>query len=422
MLNAGTLRSYVEGLQRLERHPGIRRLAGAPQEGRQAHPQLFKADVGLLLEGDELLQDEVFGPATVVVEAADEEQLARALDNLHGQLTATLIGEAEDLAAFAGLVPLLEGKAGRLLFNGYPTGVEVCDAMVHGGPYPATSDARGTSVGTLAIERFLRPLCYQDYPDSLLPDALKNANPLGLLRLVDGGARARPWIEHAWKPGWRITPLALSALRSRPRCATLSGRPLALRSLQQRQQLPVQRLGNRHAVPGAAFARFEASLRGQARALFDDAFEQRLGARQVLLRRGAEHAPRIDGDQQFATVGRRTAALVVGQRLGTGQVADQRTGEQFDHRRQGRALVPAESKHGASQRGAGIGGRLALLVHPQPSGIGLPARSCNWISPRATALVAKSKTNGGPSGRGQPKAIGLVPKIGLRPPAGATQA
>ena len=86
----------------------------------------------------------------------------------------------------AGLVPLLERKAGRLLFNGYPTGVEVCDAMVHGGPYPATSDARGTSVGTLAIERCLRPLCYQDYPDSLLPDALKNANPLGLLRLVDG--------------------------------------------------------------------------------------------------------------------------------------------------------------------------------------------------------------------------------------------
>ena len=101
-------------------------------------------------------------------------------------MTATLIGEADDLAAFAGLVPQLEGKAGRLLFNGYPTGVEVCDAMVHGGPYPATSDARGTSVGTLAIERFLRPLCYQDYPDSLLPDALKNANPLGLLRLVDG--------------------------------------------------------------------------------------------------------------------------------------------------------------------------------------------------------------------------------------------
>ena len=81
---------------------------------------------------------------------------------------------------------LLEEKVGRILVNGYPTGVEVCDAMVHGGPYPATSDARGTSVGTLAIDRFLRPVCYQNYPDSLLPDALKNANPLGIQRLVDG--------------------------------------------------------------------------------------------------------------------------------------------------------------------------------------------------------------------------------------------
>ncbi len=144
------------------------------------------------------------------------------------------------------------------------------------------------------------------------------------------------------------------AVRSAPRLALTPATPAA----------PGATPRESYTVPGAAFARFEASLRGQARALFDDAFEQRLGARQVLLRRGAEHAPRIDGDQQFATVGRRTAALVVGQRLGTGQVADQRTGEQFDHRRQGRALVPAESEHGASQRGAGIGGRLALLVHP----------------------------------------------------------
>jgi NADP-dependent aldehyde dehydrogenase len=92
------------------------------------------------------------------------------------------------LQAFAHLVPLLEHKAGRLLVNSYPTGVEVCDAMVHGGPYPATSDARGTSVGTLAINRFMRPICFQNYPDSLLPDALKDANPLGISRLVDGAA------------------------------------------------------------------------------------------------------------------------------------------------------------------------------------------------------------------------------------------
>lgn len=186
MLNAGTLRSYAQGVQRLHQHPGVRHLAGADQAGDQAQAQLFQADVSLLLDGDALLQEEVFGPATVAVAVADEAELRRALQALHGQLTATLIAEPQDLQRFAALVPLLQRKAGRLLVNGYSTGVEVCDAMVHGGPYPATSDARGTSVGTLAIDRFLRPVCYQDYPDALLPDALKNANPLGLQRLVDG--------------------------------------------------------------------------------------------------------------------------------------------------------------------------------------------------------------------------------------------
>ncbi|EJT83197.1 aldehyde dehydrogenase family protein [Pseudomonas putida S11] len=133
-----------------------------------------------------LLQEEVFGPTTVAVEVQDNDQLRAALLGLRGQLTATLIGEPEDLQAFAWLVPLLEEKVGRILVNGYPTGVEVCDAMVHGGPYPATSDARGTSVGTLAIDRFLRPVCYQNYPQALLPEALRDGNPLGLRRLVNG--------------------------------------------------------------------------------------------------------------------------------------------------------------------------------------------------------------------------------------------
>ncbi|QEY75377.1 aldehyde dehydrogenase (NADP(+)) [Pseudomonas denitrificans (nom. rej.)] len=186
MLNAGTLKSYEKGIARLLTHPAIRHLAGQPQEGKQAQPQLFQARAELLLAGEELLQEEVFGPTTIVVEVADEAELRRALDGLHGQLTITLIAEANDLSHFAALVPVLERKAGRLLINGYPTGVEVCDAMVHGGPYPATSDARGTSVGSLAIDRFLRPVCYQNYPDALLPDALKNANPLGIARLVDG--------------------------------------------------------------------------------------------------------------------------------------------------------------------------------------------------------------------------------------------
>ncbi|WP_136478190.1 aldehyde dehydrogenase (NADP(+)) [Pseudomonas sp. DG56-2] len=192
MLNAAGLRSYSKGLEHLHAHAGISHLAGQPQEGNQAHAQLFKADVALLLEGDELLQEEVFGPTTIVVEARDDAELKAALQGLRGQLTATLIGEPGDLQDYQWLVPLLEQKVGRILVNGYPTGVEVCDAMVHGGPYPATSDARGTSVGTLAIDRFLRPVCYQNYPEALLPDALRNSNPLGLKRLVNGEWSADP--------------------------------------------------------------------------------------------------------------------------------------------------------------------------------------------------------------------------------------
>ena len=186
MLNAGTLSSYGKGLEKLLAHPGIQHLAGSTQAGNQAQPQLFKADASLLIDGDEVLQEEVFGPTTVIVEVADKAQLSAALHGLHGQLTATIIGEPADFERFPELTPLLEQKVGRILLNGYPTGVEVCDAMVHGGPYPATSDARGTSVGTLAIDRFLRPVCYQNVPDALLPDALKDANPLGIQRLVDG--------------------------------------------------------------------------------------------------------------------------------------------------------------------------------------------------------------------------------------------
>ncbi|MBC7211972.1 MAG: aldehyde dehydrogenase (NADP(+)), partial [Pseudomonas sp.] len=106
--------------------------------------------------------------------------------HLEGQLTATLHLDAADLDCALQLLPTLERKAGRILINGWPTGVEVCDAMVHGGPFPATSDTRGTSVGTAAILRFLRPVCYQDFPDALLPTALQQGNPLHLRRLLDG--------------------------------------------------------------------------------------------------------------------------------------------------------------------------------------------------------------------------------------------
>ncbi|PIJ50884.1 aldehyde dehydrogenase (NADP(+)) [Erwinia sp. OLTSP20] len=186
MLNRDVLRSYEKGLNHLHLHAGLTHLAGKLQQGSQAYPQLFKASARMLVSGDPLLQEEVFGPVTIAVEVEDQYELEQALSGLRGQLTASLLADGEDLQQFANLVPLLEQKVGRLLLNSYPTGVEVSDAMVHGGPYPATSDVRGTSVGTLAIDRFLRPICYQDYPQSLLPDSLKDANPWQLRRLVNG--------------------------------------------------------------------------------------------------------------------------------------------------------------------------------------------------------------------------------------------
>jgi len=189
LLNSAGFNTYCNGVQRLSQLPGVTAVAtgGASNaDGKQAVSQLFKADASLLFSKDAPLEEEVFGPSTVVVELESREQLIDFARNMQGQLTATLQAQPEDLHAHQDLIALLEQKAGRLLVNGFPTGVEVCDAMVHGGPYPATSDSRGTSVGTLAIDRFLRPICYQNYPDELLPAALQNANPLGLLRLVDG--------------------------------------------------------------------------------------------------------------------------------------------------------------------------------------------------------------------------------------------
>ncbi len=186
MLNPGIFANFNAAVERASGHAGIRILASAQGDARQAAPQLLIADASLLFDPGRPLEEEIFGPATVVVEVDDADHLSRFASAMHGQLTATLIASTDDLRAHRTLIERLEEKAGRLLVNGYPTGVEVSDAIVHGGPWPATSDARGTSVGTLAIDRFLRPVCYQNYPDELLPQALQNGNPLGLMRLVDG--------------------------------------------------------------------------------------------------------------------------------------------------------------------------------------------------------------------------------------------
>ncbi len=130
------------------------------------------------------LAEELFGPSTLVVVYRD--QLLELVKALEGQLTATIHGSEEDLRTHQDLIRLLETKVGRLVFNGFPTGVEVGHAMVHGGPYPATSDGRYTSVGTRAIYRFARQVCFQDFPNTALPPELKDENPLGIRRMIDG--------------------------------------------------------------------------------------------------------------------------------------------------------------------------------------------------------------------------------------------
>jgi acyl-CoA reductase-like NAD-dependent aldehyde dehydrogenase len=138
----------------------------------------------------------VFGPCSLLVRCDDEAQLCRVLAALEGQLTATLHIEPADHAIAQRLLPLLQRKAGRVLVNAFPTGVEVCDAMVHGGPFPATSDGRSTSVGTAAIERFLRPVCFQNLPDALLPAALQAGNPWAIPRRSGGIPQAPQEAAH----------------------------------------------------------------------------------------------------------------------------------------------------------------------------------------------------------------------------------
>jgi NADP-dependent aldehyde dehydrogenase len=187
MLTPAIHGAYEKGIARLGEHAGVTQVArGAPATGpNRCRAGLFSSDAASFL-ADPLLQEEIFGAAALVVRCRDAAELHSIAAALEGQLTATLHIGADDIGLARSLLPTLERKAGRILANGWPTGVEVCHAMVHGGPWPATTDARTTSVGTAAIERFLRPVCYQDLPAELLPPSLQEDNPLRLRRLVDG--------------------------------------------------------------------------------------------------------------------------------------------------------------------------------------------------------------------------------------------
>ena len=187
MLTAGIASAYRDGVTRRGGVEGVKHLGvgAATDASNAALPALFATTQSQFLQQPPL-EDETFGPTSLIVTCRDIDEMIELAEHVEGQLTATLQLERDDHELARKLLPVLERKAGRILANGYPTGVEVAHAMVHGGPFPATSDPRSTSVGTLAIERFLRPVCYQDLPAALLPQAIQDENPLGLWRLRDG--------------------------------------------------------------------------------------------------------------------------------------------------------------------------------------------------------------------------------------------
>ena len=187
MLHPGICDAYGAGVDRLAGLPGVTVLAksaAAPGEA-QAYACLLGVSGADFLARHEF-GEEVFGPASVAVTCRDEAELFAIAEALDGQLSASIHGTPDDLQHHARLVRILERKAGRIIFNGYATGIEVCHAMHHGGPYPATTHAYFTSIGTAAIRRFVRPVCYQDFPNEALPAALQDANPTKAWRLVDG--------------------------------------------------------------------------------------------------------------------------------------------------------------------------------------------------------------------------------------------
>jgi alpha-ketoglutaric semialdehyde dehydrogenase len=186
MLSPGIHQAYVQGVAALEAHGAARKIAcGKAGEGHAGTAALFETTAEAFI-AEEALGHEVFGASSVLVRCRDTAELARVIAALEGQLTATLHMEEEDAQVAAEILPLLKDRAGRVLANGWPTGVEVTWAMVHGGPWPATSDPRTTSVGTLAMMRFVRPVCYQDIPDALLPPPLQAGNPWRIPRRVEG--------------------------------------------------------------------------------------------------------------------------------------------------------------------------------------------------------------------------------------------
>ena len=191
LLTGGILEAFERESSARRSRNGVSLVAEGEQRTTSASfvtgATVFQTDV-TTLRADDMLAAENFGPSTVIVPFRTKQEVLDAAGSLDGQLTATIHGTEEDLQTYSELTDILRNKVGRIVFNGFPTGVEVGHAMIHSGPYPACSDSRSTSVGSQAIYRFARPVCYQDFPDAALPEELKNQNPLGIWRMIDGQA------------------------------------------------------------------------------------------------------------------------------------------------------------------------------------------------------------------------------------------
>ena len=191
MLNKGIKAAFDGGVKELSNNPDIVKLVAKGKENPEGYKgiaHLFETKAKSFIE-KAFLEEENFGPSTINIIADSREELLASARKMKGHLTATLFATENDLANYTDLIEILEQKVGRLIINEFPTGVEVCYAMVHGGPFPATSNSRSTSVGMAAIHRFTRPVCYQNFPEQLLPDELKTNNPLGIMRLFNGEYR-----------------------------------------------------------------------------------------------------------------------------------------------------------------------------------------------------------------------------------------
>ncbi|GAA5506064.1 aldehyde dehydrogenase (NADP(+)) [Novipirellula caenicola] len=185
MLHAGIHDAFNKGVARIKETSGVQLLSQTEGPSDQACCTIAVTDVATLRR-ERSLMEEIFGPCSTIVRYENADEMVEVAQAIEGQLTATLHGSDSELSEHPSLIRSLETKVGRLIFNGFPTGIEVCHAMVHGGPYPATSDAHFTSIGPAAIKRFTRPLCFQDFPNDHLPPELQDANPRCIMRMVNG--------------------------------------------------------------------------------------------------------------------------------------------------------------------------------------------------------------------------------------------